>query len=181
MCRLCAVYVQYMSMAPILRVQIPRVFQELFPGPVMMSLCSRPSPAPTCVGGADLIDLQGGLVGRSLPHKSDSRVEALFSLFDFLSPDTGAFCAPVGALWGISHEDRSFPAVLCARGREGALGEETDTEASLSLQREALTGLAAGGAAGLEVLMALSLTKVRFAGKESIIKFDRAEEVMATA
>jgi hypothetical protein len=88
---------------------------------------------------------------------------------------------PFALRWAPCGAFRSFPAVLCARGREGALGEETDTEASLSLQREALAGLAAGGAAGLEVLMALSLTKVRFAGKESIIKFDRAEEVMATA
>jgi hypothetical protein len=54
------------------------------------------------------------------------------------------------------------------------LGEET--EALLSLQREALAGLAAAGAAGRELLLALSLTKARFEGKDSI----KLEEVMVT-
>jgi hypothetical protein len=50
-------------------------------------------------------------------------------------------------------------------------------EASVSPQREALACFTAGGAAGWHALLALSLTKARFVGKESI-KLDRAEEVM---
>jgi hypothetical protein len=79
-----------------------------------------------------------------------------------------------GTLGGIAQEDRSSQTVLRARRREGALGEET--EALLSLQREALAGLAAAGAAGRELLLALSLTKARFEGKDSI----KLEEVMVT-
>jgi hypothetical protein len=90
--------------------------------------------------------------------------------------DTGALRR--GALGGIAHEDRSSQTVLCASRRGGALGEETG--ALLSLQREALTGLAAAGAGGRELLLALSLAKARFEGNDSIIKLDRAEEVMAT-
>jgi hypothetical protein len=55
------------------------------------------------------------------------------------------------------------------------LGEETG--ALFSLQREDfLTRLAAAGAAGRELLLALSLTKARFEGKDSI----KLEEVMVT-
>jgi hypothetical protein len=80
-----------------------------------------------------------------------------------------------GALGGIEHAEDSFPKVLCARRHDGALGK--DAEALVSPQREALTGFAAGGAAGWHALIALSLAKARFVGKESI-KLDRAEEVM---
>jgi hypothetical protein len=65
---------------------------------------------------------------------------------------------------------------LRARGRKGALGEDTD--ALVSLQRQAaLTGLAAGGVAGWDALLALSLTKARFTGIDSM-KLDREEEDM---
>jgi hypothetical protein len=62
-------------------------------------------------------------------------------------------------LGGIEHENGSF------------------AEALVSPQREALAGLAVAGAAGLDALLALSLTKARFVGRDSM-KLDRAEEVM---
>jgi hypothetical protein len=76
-------------------------------------------------------------------------------------------------------EEGSFQKVLRARRHEGEFGG--DAEALVSPQREALTGFAAGGAAGSwHALLALSLAKVRFAGIESI-KLDRAEAVMMFA
>jgi hypothetical protein len=107
-------------------------------------------------------------------------MEAFLSLVNLLSSDPGALrwlsdtgAFRWGALGGISHEDRSFRTELSACRREGALGEETG--ALFSLQREDfLTRLAAAGAAGRELLLALSLTKARFAGKDSI----KLEEVM---
>jgi hypothetical protein len=49
-----------------------------------------------------------------------------------------------------------------------------DTDALVSFQRE---GLVVGGAAGWDALLALSLTKARFTGRDSM-KLDREEEVM---
>jgi hypothetical protein len=68
------------------------------------------------------------------------------------------------------------PDKTVARWREGALGEDAD--ALVSLQRlVALAGLTVGGAASWDALLALSLTKVRFTGRDSI-KLDREEEDM---
>jgi hypothetical protein len=81
------------------------------------------------------------------------------------------------ALRGIELEDGSFQTVWGDRSLfEGALGGE-EAEALVSPQREALTGLAAAGAAGWDALLALSVTKARFVGKDSI-KLNKAEEVM---
>jgi hypothetical protein len=81
-------------------------------------------------------------------------------------------------LGGTEHAKGSFQKVLRARRHEGEFGG--DAEALVSPQREALTGFAAGGAAGWHALLALSLAKVRFVGMESI-KLDRAEAVMMFA
>jgi hypothetical protein len=54
------------------------------------------------------------------------------------------------------------------------LGEDAD--ALVSLQRQNLTGLPAGGAADWNTHLALSLTKARFTGRDSM-KLDK-EEVM---
>jgi hypothetical protein len=54
----------------------------------------------------------------------------------------------------------------------GAFGKDTD--ALVSFQRE---GLVVGDAAGRAALLALSLTKTKFTGRDSM-KFDREEEVM---
>jgi hypothetical protein len=55
------------------------------------------------------------------------------------------------------------------------LSEETD--ALVSLQRLAFAGLATGGAIGWHALLALSLTKARFTGRDSM-KLDREEDDM---
>jgi hypothetical protein len=79
-------------------------------------------------------------------------------------------------LGGIEHAEGSSQTKLHARkGRVGAWGEDTD--ALVSLQRQALAGLPVEGAAGWDALFALSLTKARFAGRDSI-KLDREQEVM---
>jgi hypothetical protein len=79
-----------------------------------------------------------------------------------------------GVLGGIEHAQGSSKAKLYARERDGAFGAlGKDTDALVSVQRE---GLVVGGAAGWAVLLALSLTKARFTGRDSM-KFDR-EEVM---
>jgi hypothetical protein len=81
-----------------------------------------------------------------------------------------------GALGAMEIAEGSSETHLHARaGRDGALGEYTD--ALVSLQRLALAGLATGGAAGWDALLALSLTKVRFTGIDSM-KVDREEEDM---
>jgi hypothetical protein len=64
---------------------------------------------------------------------------------------------------------------LHARGREGAFGEDTD--ALVSIHRLAFAGLAAEGAAGWDALLALSQTKARFTGRDSM-KSDREQEAM---
>jgi hypothetical protein len=57
------------------------------------------------------------------------------------------------------------------------LGEDADALVSL-LQRQALlTGLSTGGAAAWDALLALSLTKARFTGRDSM-KVAREEEDM---
>jgi hypothetical protein len=62
--------------------------------------------------------------------------------------------------------------------REGALGR--DTEVLISLQRQpALTDLSAGGAAGRDALLALSLTKARFAGRDSMKAAGGEEDMIA--
>jgi hypothetical protein len=74
----------------------------------------------------------------------------------------------------MEHAQGSSKTNVYARERDGALGAlGKDTDALVSVQRQ---GLAVGGAAGLAVLLALSLTKARFTGRDSM-KFDR-EEVM---
>jgi hypothetical protein len=81
-----------------------------------------------------------------------------------------------GATEGTEHAEGSFQTLLRDRRQAGALGGDAD--ALVSPQREdVLTGIStAGGTAGRHALLALSLVKVRFAGKESI-KLDRGEEV----
>jgi hypothetical protein len=80
-----------------------------------------------------------------------------------------------GALGAVELAEGSSQTQLHARGREGALGEDAD--ALVSLQRQALTGLVTGGAAGWDAVLALSLTKARFTGMDSM-KLDREEEDM---
>jgi hypothetical protein len=73
-----------------------------------------------------------------------------------------------------AESEGSSQSILQARGREGNLGEDAD--ALVSLQRQALTGLTAGGVVvGWDVLLALSLTKERFTGRD-IMKVDSEEE-----
>jgi hypothetical protein len=80
-----------------------------------------------------------------------------------------------GALGAMELAEGSSETQLHARaGRDGALAEDTD--ALVSLQRLALTGLAEG-AAGWDGLLALSLTKTRLTGRDSM-KLDREEEDM---
>jgi hypothetical protein len=87
-------------------------------------------------------------------------------------------CWRLEALRGIELEDGSFQTV-CRRliyFLKFALGEEA--QALVSSQREAFIVLAVAGAAGWDTALALSVTKARFIGKDSI-KLDRAEaEVM---
>jgi hypothetical protein len=64
---------------------------------------------------------------------------------------------------------------LHSREREGILGKDTD--ALVSLQRQALARLQAGNAGGWDAILALSLVKERFTGRDSI-KLDREEELM---
>jgi hypothetical protein len=64
--------------------------------------------------------------------------------------------------------------LLARRGCEGALGKDADT--LVSLQRQALS-LSAGGAEAWDALLALSLTKARFTGRDSM-KVEREEEDM---
>jgi hypothetical protein len=80
-----------------------------------------------------------------------------------------------GAFGGVEHAAGSSQTKWHARGRVGALDEYTD--ALVSLQRQALAGLPAGGTAGWDALFALSLAKARFAGRDSM-NLDRAEEDM---
>jgi hypothetical protein len=63
---------------------------------------------------------------------------------------------------------------LVSLQRQGILGEDTD--ALVSFQRPALARLA-GGAEGWDAILALSLIKARFTGRDSI-KLDREEELM---
>jgi hypothetical protein len=78
-------------------------------------------------------------------------------------------------LGGVEHDVGSSQTKLHARGREGILAKDTD--AFVSLQRQALASLLTGGAAGWDALLALSLTKTSFAGRDSI-KSDRKEDDM---
>jgi hypothetical protein len=80
---------------------------------------------------------------------------------------------------GVEHDESSSQTKLHARGREGILlgAWGKDTDALVSLQRQALASLLAGGAAGWDALLALSLTKTRFAGRDSI-KSDKKKDVM---
>jgi hypothetical protein len=108
------------------------------------------------------------------PGGGDSYAARLTSegVFSALGKDTDA-------LGGVEHDVSSSQTKLHARGREGillgALGKDTD--ALVSLQRQALASLTAGSAAGWDALLALSLTKTRFAGRDSI-KSDRKKDVM---
>lgn len=65
------------------------------------------------------------------------------------------------------------------KARVGRCGEDTD--AFVPLQRQVLVaGLpAGGGGAGWDTLLALSVTKARFTGRDSM-KLDNEEEVMIT-
>ncbi len=80
-----------------------------------------------------------------------------------------------GALDDIEHTEGSSLTKLHSREREGILGKDTD--ALVSLQRQALTRLQAGAAVGWDAILALSLIKERFTGRDSI-KLDREEELM---
>jgi hypothetical protein len=51
-------------------------------------------------------------------------------------------------------------------------------DALVSLQRQALTGFSAGGVAGWDAVLALSLTTARFIGRDSM-KLDSVEEDMS--
>jgi hypothetical protein len=75
----------------------------------------------------------------------------------------------------IEHTEGSSLTKLHSREREGILGKDTD--ALVSLQRQALTRLQAGAAVGWDAILALSLIKERFTGRDSI-KLDREEELM---
>jgi hypothetical protein len=75
----------------------------------------------------------------------------------------------------MEHTEVSSQTKLHDRRRGGAFGEDTDT--LVSLQRQALTGLTVGAAAGWDALLALSLTNARFTGRDSM-KLDREEQDM---
>jgi hypothetical protein len=73
------------------------------------------------------------------------------------------------------HAEGSSQKRIRDRGREGALGEDAD--ALVSLQRQSLDSLPIGGEAGWNTILALSQTRERFVGRDSM-KMDK-EEVMA--